>query len=95
MTEVKRGPGRPPKVRPEAEISAEEVSAETMTLLVEPVAEAPRMIEVQLLRKYAPAGQTQEIKTMVPAGTVMMLPVDEATRALKLRIACGTDKTLG
>lgn len=51
------------------------------------------MIEVQLIRKYAPGGQTTEIQKTVPYGTVMELPVLEATRALKKGIALATDRT--
>lgn len=70
------------KARPEAE--PEEVA---------PVQE--RMIEVEVIRKYVPAGQPQEIQKTVPPGTVMEFPKDEAARMLKLGIARGTDRTFG
>jgi hypothetical protein len=53
-----------------------------------------RMVEVELIRKYAPGGQKTEIMKTVPAGTVMELPVLEATRALKRGIARATDRTI-
>ena len=52
-----------------------------------------RLIEVELLRKYAPAGQDTEILKTVPAGTVMKVPQHEASRLLKAGYARGTDKT--
>lgn len=83
--EVKRGPGRPPKVRPEAD----DVAAST---------EAPkeRLIEVLIMRKYAPHyGQESdsEIMKTVPPGTVLLLPPWEATHVLKTGIARATEKT--
>jgi hypothetical protein len=110
MTEVKRGPGRPPKVRPEAKtaddmmaekleraLQVQEVEPRPAPIVVfapEPVkAKSERMVEVELIRKYVPYGQPQEIKQSVPAGTVMNLPQGEATRALKLGIARATDRT--
>ena len=83
--EVKRGPGRPPKVRPEADDA--EASTE---------APAQRLIEVLLVRKYVPHyGQESdtEIKKSVPAGTVLVLPPKEATHVLKNGIARATEKT--
>jgi hypothetical protein len=58
-----------------------------------PVPPPERLVEVEILRKYAPGGQPQEIKSVVQPGTVMSLPVLEATRALKLGIARATDRT--
>lgn len=60
----------------------------------EPVApRPPRLVEVELLRKYVPEGQTQEIK--VPVVGVVSLPESEAGRVLKLGIARATDNTFG
>lgn len=53
------------------------------------------MVEVEILHKYAPGGQKTEIMKVVYPGTVMELPVLEATRALKLGIARATDRTFG
>jgi hypothetical protein len=83
MLEVKRGPGRPPKVRPEAEVLLEE----------KPAPAVERLVEIQVLRKYAPLGQTTEVCQTVPAGTVLKVPQHEATRLLKLGGACATDET--
>ncbi len=113
MTEAKRGPGRPPKVRlaataflpPEprvddtalvSEVLASNPSIEVFAPKVvdlEATAAPKRMIEVEIIRKYVPSGQLQEIKWTVPPGTVMELPVMEATRALKFGIARATDRT--
>jgi hypothetical protein len=99
MTEVSRPVGRPPKVRPEAapaltEQEVHTVIAKTLDpeLVLKPV-DPERMIEVEMKRKYAPGGQKTEIMATVPAGTVLMLPVLEATRALKKGIAVATDRT--
>lgn len=54
---------------------------------------APRVIEVELLRKYVPDGQETEVKVAQPAGTVLSLPSEEAQRALKFGIAQITAKT--
>jgi hypothetical protein len=114
MTEMKRGPGRPPKVRPEAKTADDEMAeklekalqgqaaelpvthvvftpAPTIPAAAKPVSE--RKVEIELIRKYVPDGQPQEIKQSVPAGTVISLPQWEATRALKLGIARATDRT--
>jgi hypothetical protein len=98
MTEMKRGPGRPPKVRPEAVVGSldelpvvEVLSNVTRPEKIESVSE--RKVEIELTRKYVPDGQPQEIKQSVPAGTVISLPQWEATRALKLGIARATDRT--
>jgi hypothetical protein len=88
MQEVKRGPGRPPKVRPEAIESDEPVAAATVEAAPE-----ERMIEVELLRKYAPAGQDTEVLKTVPVGTVIKVPQQEAMRLLKAQYACGTERT--
>jgi hypothetical protein len=112
MTEMKRGPGRPPKVRPEAKTADDEMAEKLekalqgqaaeprlvpMVFSPEPPAAAKpvseRMVEVELIRKYVPYGQSEEIKQSVPAGTVISLPQKEATRALKLGIARATDRT--
>jgi hypothetical protein len=88
MQDVKRGPGRPPKVRPEA-IESDEPVVEAA------VKKAPeeRMIELEIIRKYAPAGQDTEVLKTVPAGTVMLLPQHEASRLLKHGYARGTENT--
>jgi hypothetical protein len=111
--EVKRGPGRPPKVHHEEAKhegdtyepvpprrdphSLDVRSADPEVTVTKPKSEpepkAERLVEVEILRKYAPGGQPQEIKTVVQPGTVMELPVLEATRALKLQIARATDRT--
>lgn len=91
VPEVKRGPGRPPKVRPEVqEIEAPEAAAPEA---VEAKVPQERTIEVELTRKYAPAGQHTEVLKSVPAGTVIQLPQHEAARLLKLGFARGTENT--
>jgi hypothetical protein len=116
MDEVKRGPGRPPKVQPDVgKVDVGKVEGDTYPPVrdphsldvrsdapevtvtkpknVEVTVEPVRMVEVELTRKYAPGGQKVEIQKTVPPGTVMELPVHEATRALKLEIARATDNT--
>jgi hypothetical protein len=111
MTQLKRGPGRPPKVRPEAKTADDEMAEKLEKALQGQAAEpqpspmmfsqpqaaakpvAERKVEIELIRKYVPDGQPQEIKQSVPAGTVISLPQWEATRALKLGIARATDRT--
>lgn len=96
MIEEKRGPGRPPKVRPEvAPALTEQAAAPEVLIYQAPSAPTVRMVEVELIRKYAPGGQTEEIQRTVPPGTVMKLPQAEATRALKIGIARATDATFG
>ena len=106
---LSRPRGRPPKVRPqanEAHDAPPPLKFKPAPAVLEPAVVAPppaavsvptvaaeRMVEVMLVRKYAPAGQTTEIMKTVPYGTVMKLPVLEATRALKLGIALATDET--
>ncbi len=91
MLEVKRGPGRPPKVRPEAQVLEAPVAAAP----VAPEVEAPkeRLIEVELIRKYAPAGQETEVLKTIPAGSIAKLPQHEAARLLKMGYARGTENT--
>lgn len=84
MFEAKRGPGRPPKVRPEAEVKELEAA---------PAPAEDRLVEVELTRKYAPLGQTEEVCQTVPPGTVLRVPRNEATRLLKFGIARATDDT--
>jgi hypothetical protein len=106
--EVKRGPGRPPKVAEAAKVEGDTYEPvppkrdshdEVTVTKSEPKKPEhkdeppPRMVEVELTRKYAPGGQKVEIQQTVPPGTVMELPVHEATRALKLGIARATDET--
>jgi hypothetical protein len=104
--EVKRGPGRPPKVAEAAKVEGDTYepvppkrdshdvrSADPEVTVTKPEQPPPRMVEVELTRKYAPGGQKVEIQQTVPPGTVMELPVHEATRALKLGIARATDDT--
>lgn len=86
MTEVKRQP----KVRPEAT----PISDQDMAIENKPVP-AEHLVEVEILRKYAPEGQPQEIKQTVLPGTVVELPKAEAVRVLKLGIARATDRTFG
>ena len=83
MTFVKRGPGRPPKVSPEVPVE----------IVPEPLPDLDRMIEVELIRKYAPYGQSTEIKAVEYPGTIIKLPVTEAQRTLQLGIARATDNT--
>lgn len=102
MTEVKRGRGRPPKVRLEA-LPEEEDTGEAGISLIEPIAEptpakkteqpSEKLVEVEMIRKYCPDGQPQEIKKTVPAGSVIFLPMTEARDALKRGIARATDRT--
>ncbi len=85
MNDVRRGPrGRQPEVSPEAR----EIIARA-----EPLPNLERMVEVELIRKYAPCGQETEIQAVVHPGTVMRLPVTEAQRALQLGIARATNNT--
>ena len=99
MLDLKRRPvGRPPKVRPEASVPLPEksVAAEdkpSPRLYQIPEVPPERAIEVEIMRKYAPEGQDTEIRAVVHPGTIMKLPVAEATRVLKLGIARGTDDT--
>jgi hypothetical protein len=80
-------------VRPEAQPVVEKPF---LGIVIEkPASEPEKLIEVELRRKYAPDGQNTEIKTTVPAGTVISLPKAEAVRALKLGIALATDRTFG
>lgn len=104
MTEFSRPVGRPPKVRPAAApaLTEQEVQAAISATFDVPAAPEPapapaadRMVEVEILHKYAPGGQKTEIMKVVYPGTVMELPVLEATRALKLGIARATDRTFG
>ena len=104
MTEAKRPVGRPPKVRPEVEVAPVLTEQEVHTALaktvdpvitLKPTVNPDRMVEVELIRKYAPGGQKTEVQKMVHPGTVIELPVLEATRALKLGIARATDRTFG
>ena len=90
--EVKRGPGRPPKVRPEA-IEVEEPVAAAPQAIEEKKAPTEKMIELELMRKYAPAGQDTEVLKTVPAGSVIKLPQHEAARLLKMGYARGTENT--
>ncbi len=99
MTEVKRQP----KVRPEAapisdqdvQIALAKSADPEIAIEKKPASVSGHLIEVEILRKYAPDGQPQEIKQTVPPGTVLELPKAEAVRALKLGIARATDRTFG
>jgi hypothetical protein len=103
--EVKRGPGRPPKVSPEAKSNiefvvepAEAKAAEVLATTPEARASVPevkpRLIEVQVRRKYVPLGQDDiEIKQSVPPGTVLEVPAAEAARLLKEGFAFATPRT--
>lgn len=95
MTEVKK-----PKVRPEAdpapterEVRVAAAKSDPKTAIDKAVPAPEKMIEVELMRKYAFGGQPQEIKATVPAGTVMELPASEAVALLKKGYARATDRT--
>ena len=93
MTEVTltpRKPGRPLTVRPEAKVEVEAA----------PVAAEPevKLCEILLLRKYVPMGAESKsdspgVLQAVPAGSKIMVPQAEATRAIQLGIANVTDRT--
>ncbi len=105
MLPIKRKPGRPPKVRPEAlpePVLQEEPFIKAVlppeeldrrTYVAPEATSGERTVEVEVIRKYAPYGQETEIKKVVYPGTVMRLGVVEATRALQLGIARGTPNT--
>lgn len=91
MTEVKK-----PKVRPEANEVEAVAAKNSPTVAIEKAPPAlEKLVEVHLLRKYAPNGQPQEIKQTIPPGTVLELPASEAVALLKKGYALATDRTFG
>lgn len=83
MFEAKRGPGRPPKVRP----------AEVLEVVEAPAPAVERLVEVEIKRKYAPQGQTTEVCQTVPSGTVLKVTQLEAIRLMKHGAAVPTDSS--
>jgi len=97
MLNTKLRPGPKPKVSPEAPPAKPVVAAPPIDpprhLYQAPEVPPERSIEVEILRKYAPQEQNTEIQAIVLPGTILKLPVAEATRVLKLGIARATDDT--